>query len=135
MAHEEQPATNPEVSHETSDVNVRGLFAFAAGLTVVGVGVYVAVWLLFLWFGAREAPKGPAEFPLAAAHKSDLPPQPRLQTDPRQDLRELRSQEDAILNSYGWVDQNNGIVRIPIDEAMKLVVQRGLPTSKKGGQR
>ena len=56
-----------------------------------------------------------------------MPPEPRLQIHPREDLQDLRASEDAILNSYGWVDKNAGIVRIPIDEAMKLILQRGLP--------
>ena len=44
-----------------------------------------------------------------------------------QDLRDLRTAEDEQLKSYGWVDRNGGVVRIPIDEAMKLTLQRGLP--------
>ena len=65
--------------------------------------------------------------PLAADQQTRLPPEPRLQTNPREDLRLLREQEDAILKSYGWVDRPAGVVRIPIEEAMKLTVQRGLP--------
>jgi hypothetical protein len=42
-------------------------------------------------------------------------------------MRELRDREDELLTSYGWVDRNAGVVRIPIEEAMKIVVQRGLP--------
>ena len=67
------------------------------------------------------------EFPLAAEQENRLPPEPRLQTNPRQDLRDLRSAEEAVLTGYGWVDKKAGIARIPIDEAMKLTVERGLP--------
>ena len=56
-----------------------------------------------------------------------MPPEPRLQTNPREDLRELRAKEDELLGSYGWVDKNAGVVRIPIEDAMKLTVERGLP--------
>ena len=56
-----------------------------------------------------------------------MPPEPRLQTNPRQDLRDLRAARRRVLKSYGWVDKNAGVVRIPIDEAMKLTVERGLP--------
>ena len=66
-------------------------------------------------------------YPLAATQENRVPPGPRLQTNPRDDMRELRARDEEILTSYGWVDKNAGIVRIPIDEAMKLVVQRGLP--------
>ena len=67
------------------------------------------------------------EFPLAAGQENRLPPEPRLQTNPRQDMKDLREEEDARLRSYGWVDRNAGVVRIPLDEAMKLTLQRGLP--------
>ena len=52
-----------------------------------------------------------------------MPPEPRLQTNPREDLSELRASEDELLDSYGWVDKNAGVVRIPIDEAMKLTLR------------
>ena len=56
-------------------------------------------------------------------------PAPRLQTSERDDLTELRAREDGVLKSYGWVNREAGIVRIPIDRAMDLMVQRGLPPS------
>ena len=94
---------------------------------MTGVAIYFVVWLLFALFAAREARRVMPEFPLAAGQESRLPPEPRLQTNPRQDLRDLRSAEDTVLTSYGWVDKNAGIARIPIREAMKLTVKRGLP--------
>ncbi len=113
--------------HEESDVNVRGLFAFAAGLAFVLAFVAFIVWVLFQFYAVREARRRTPEFPLATAQENRLPPEPRLQTNPRQDLNDLRSEEDQILTSYGWVDKNAGVVRIPIDQAMKLTLQRGLP--------
>ena len=74
---------------------------------------------------------GPREFPLAVTHEQRLPPEPRLQTNPREDLADLRRAEDRVLDSYGWVDKDAGIVRIPIDEAMRLTVERGLPARGK----
>ncbi len=120
---------NEELVHrEESDVDVRGLFAFAASLALVVVFVCFAVWLLFQFYAARESRKTTPEFPLAIEQGNRLPPEPRLQTNPRQDLSDLRSQEEQLLTSYGWVDKNAGLVRIPIDQAMKLTLQRGLPT-------
>ena len=77
--------------------------------------------------GLREMQRVAPEYPLATGQIERLPPEPRLQTNPREDLRDLRAQEDAILGSYALVDKDRGVVRIPIDEAMKLIVQRGLP--------
>jgi hypothetical protein len=115
---------------ETSDVDIGGIFGFAVGLSVAGVFVCVLVWLLFTLFAAREARRVTPAFPLAAGQADRLPPEPRLQTNPRQDLRDLRSAEDAVLTGYGWVDKSAGVVRIPIGEAMKLTVKRGLPARR-----
>jgi hypothetical protein len=86
------------------------------------------VWLLFQYFATREAQRVPPEYPLAVSQGERTPPEPRLQTAPREDLRELRASEDELLSTYGWVDRNAGIVRIPINEAMRLTLERGLPT-------
>jgi hypothetical protein len=116
------------VHHETSDANVNGVFAFGLGLMITGIIILFLVWLLFGYFATREAGSGVREFPLAADQQNRLPPEPRLQTNPRQDLINLRTAEDAILDTYGWVDKTGGVVRIPISEAMKLTVERGLPS-------
>ena len=118
---------NPEVHHEGSDVNVRAILGFGAGLLVAAVLIHFMVWLLFLYLSGREATRDAADYPLAAGQATRVPPEPRLQTTPREDLRALRAREEENLGSYGWVDKTTGVVRIPIDEAMKLTLQRGLP--------
>lgn len=125
---------NPDVRHEDSDVNARTIFASALGLAIVGLGIYAMVWLLFGYFAGREASSTVRQYPLAAGQESRLPPEPRLQTNPRQDLQNLREEEDQILTGYRWVDQNAGVVRIPISEAMRLTVERGLPARQGTGE-
>jgi len=126
LEHLENPE-NPDVSHEHSDVNIRAILGFGAALLVVGVVVHLLIYVLFGYFDSRENAKVPAQYPLAATQEGREPPEPRLQTDPRQDLADLRAKEDEALASYGWVDKNAGVVRIPIDAAVKLTLQRGLP--------
>jgi hypothetical protein len=121
--------------HETSDASVAGLFGFGAGLLIAGAIILFCVWLLFQFFASREGQVAPAEYPLSAGQQARLPPEPRLQTNPRQDLADLRAREDAVLGTYGWVDKTTGVVRIPIDEAMKLTVERGLPARAEGGKK
>ena len=128
MTMADQHQVNPEVHHEHSDVDIRAVFGFGAALmAVVGV-VCLLMYVLFGYFAGREGAQAPAEYPLAASQSHREPPEPRLQTDPRQDLADLRAKEEELLGSYGWVDKNAGVVRIPIDAAMTLTLQRGLPS-------
>jgi hypothetical protein len=127
--HPENPENlqNAEVAHEESDVNFRGIMTFAGGLIVVAVVIHLVVYLVFGYFNRREGVQKTAEYPLAAGQQNRVPPEPRLQTNPREDLADLRAKEDDQLSSYGWVDRNAGVVRIPIDTAIKLTLERGLP--------
>ncbi len=120
-------SSNRTVHYETSDIDLRGVLVFAIGLALTGAFIYFAVWVLFAYFNGRENVKVTPQYPLAVGQENRMPPEPRLQTNPRQDLRDLRAGEDQILNGYGWVDRNNQIVHIPIDQAMKLTLERGLP--------
>jgi hypothetical protein len=114
-----------ERRHETPEINIRPIVMFGAGLVgSTGVVLLVMGWLLG-YFAAREARLDVPPSPLAEIRQ--LPPEPRLQVDPATDLEEMWRAEDAVLNSYGWVDQKAGIVRIPIERAITLLDQRGLP--------
>jgi len=115
------------VRHETSDVNVPRVLGFGAGLALSGAVISVVVWALFLYFSGQAARRGATA---AGLTQQTLPPPPRLQTNPRGDLLELREAEDRVLTTYGWVDRNTGVVRIPIEQAMKLTDERGLPSRK-----
>jgi hypothetical protein len=130
--HDLDSIDQPTVHHEQTDVNIRWIFVFAAGLAIVAVMINLAVLGLYKYFDGREA-RGPAEHALASGEPR-LPPEPRLQTAPRQDLANFRAREDEILNGYHWVDKQAGVVRIPIGEAMKLTVQRGLPVRQATGE-
>jgi hypothetical protein len=126
---------HPRVLHETRDANIQGVFAFGVGLLVTGVVVSIVVWLLFRYLSGGETRAGTPQYPSATTTsrgvpplvQERLPPEPRLQVHPREDLIDLRRHEDEILDSYGWVDKNAGLVRIPIEEAMRIAVERGLP--------
>jgi hypothetical protein len=139
-AHDSRTATSA-VDHEVSDVNVRAIFIFCAGLFVLAVGVNALIWLMFQYFSGRESVRLSPAYPLATGQAARLPPEPRLQTNPRGDLQELRLHEDAVLGTYGWVDKAAGwvdkaagVVRLPIDTAMRLTLQRGLPARSGPGE-
>ena len=119
----EQRVHGVEIGHEERDANIRAIlwFALTLALTVVVV-MLVAKWV----FNVLPKPQ-PATSSMSSIRASELPPEPRLQVNGPADLLKFREQEDSVLNSYGWVDRQNGIVRIPIDRAIDLLAQRGLP--------
>jgi hypothetical protein len=65
-----------------------------------------------------------------AAEDSQIPPAPRLEEHPAIEIQQLRAQEDHVLSTYGWMDKKAGVVRIPIDRAIELQLDRGFPTRK-----
>lgn len=126
-AHAEPHTAPHDAPTDRDGVDVGAVLRFAGGLMISALVIYVLIWLMFRVLADQNATRTAPEFPMAAGQEHRLPPEPRLQTNPRQDLRDLRDAEDTILSTYGWTDRNAGAVRIPIDEAMKLTVQRGLP--------
>ena len=70
--------------------------------------------------------------PLAA--RADVPA-PRLQSAPASDLAAFRRQKEAMLDEYRWIDRDRGVVRIPIDRAMQLLVERSAAPSAAGSAR
>jgi hypothetical protein len=111
---------------EKSDADTRPVLRSLAWLLVVTL--LVAVGLVYLTHGlvAFESRRDPPPAPLAEA-PGRLPPEPRLQTRPFEDIRVQREREQRLLHEYAWVDRPAGVVRIPIERAMDLVVERGLP--------
>lgn len=122
----EAGATASGVDHEHSDVNVRPIAIFVLALGFTCVASLLLMSALFGFFDRRAAGADPAAPALGIARR-DVPPDPRLQTDPVLDLKAFRAQEDAKLHGYAWVDKNAGVVRIPIERAMELIAERGLP--------
>jgi hypothetical protein len=120
----------PEAGHEKSDVSISGIVKFGIGLALAAALVHVALWGLFRLFQAREVKRDEPVPPMVAASLRRTPPEPRLEPDPLAPRAAARAREDAMLASYGWVDRSAGIARIPIDRAMELLVEKGLPPSK-----
>lgn len=57
-------------------------------------------------------------------------PTPRLETDDgNQDLADLHDREELLLDHYSWIDRSKGTVRIPIERAMEIIAQKGLPVA------
>jgi hypothetical protein len=117
----------PDGSHEAyehSDAHVRGLLQSGAWLIAVLVVVFFSMAWLFGFYGKVQSLGKPAS-PFENARV--LPPAPRLQVEPRAELHAYCEQQVNLLNSYGWADEHNGVVRIPVDRAIELTLQQGLP--------
>ena len=100
------------------------LLAGSGMLGLVFLGLLIALGM-YLFAGGRTSRPGE---PLATfVGPGVLPPAPRLQTDPHLDLKRLRAAEDSLLGHYGWVNRDSGLVRIPVDRALAIVADRGLP--------
>jgi hypothetical protein len=112
------------VRYEARDVDPRALAYLALGLIVI-LALTLVFMRVFFFHLAKSQPLGPPPTPFEDVRI--LPPVPRLQVAPVQDLNEYRRAEQQILNGYGWVDKSNGVTRIPIDRAMDLLLRHGLP--------
>ena len=128
---------------EREDLGTRPIFGFLVSLVVTGVLVYYVLWGMFHFMDAYDRKHQHTKSPMVQAEpdtresngqktaekiKQEFP-EPQLERDERTEINDFRYQQDETLSSYGWVDQNGGIVRIPIDRAMQLIAQRGLPTA------
>jgi hypothetical protein len=120
---------NSARGHETSDANVRAVVKFVIGLFLSILASLVIVRVTFDYFVKHQG-LGPPASPFEDTRK--LPPAgvPELEAAPGQEFQHYREQQGDVLDSYGWVDQRAGIVRLPIDRAMDLVLERGLPVQK-----
>jgi len=114
---------NPETTYERSDRNVAAIAIVMAMLLLL-----VAIAVLALYFGFRAAALDVQRSPTVA-----MPP-PALQTDPQQELARLRAREEQLLYSYYWIDRDQGIVHIPIAEAMRRVATKGIDGFPRAGR-
>jgi hypothetical protein len=147
-------STNPSqpqgasAGHEASALRIGPVVWFMIGLGVATVVVFLLMTGLFDAFASRANKSEDRPSPLAS-ERQKLPPEPRLQLaptntaqledklppnikddNPLQEMKRFRADEDAKLNSYGWVDEKSGVVHIPIDDAKKLLLEKGLTTRK-----
>lgn len=120
------PAGNsvPGPGYEVQDTNPRAVLWFLVCLFIVICLTLLVTWLMFRHFSVSEvAPPSASSF----ADVRELPLGPQLQPDPRTNLLATRSKQQQELDSYSWEDRKAGVVRIPIERAMDLLLQKGLP--------
>jgi hypothetical protein len=130
-------------SYEHQDLQASSVLYFFLGLAVVTLLCTFALRGVFAVLEHREKALEPPVNPLVTNVPSDTRhiasgypqsafPNPKLEEDERGQLNGIIIDEDKALYSYGWVDEKAGTVRIPIERAMELIAQRGLPVRAQG---
>lgn len=119
--------------HESRDADIRPIlltgFGLALCVAVVGLIVYGTFRYLSTHPATSVKPNPMAVF------DSQIPPTPRIEEYPAIEIQQLHTQEEQTLSTYGWMDKNKGVVRIPIERAMELQLRRGFPTRKEPVQK
>ncbi len=125
--------TPPGAQHEHTDIDPSVGYKFAVWLVVAMLMSVAIVYGTFRFFeGRTQAADAIAQkYPLAVGIPK-APPSPNLQNQPFKDIYNLRHAETEKLTSYGWVDKEGGIARIPVDRAMEVMLQRGFPARADG---
>jgi hypothetical protein len=111
------------VGHETKEVSVPFVFA---SLTALIIGAFLSALLavgIFQFFKSTYHPDQNAK-----ESKEVIPPQPRIEEHPAEQLQSVRAREDHILSSYAVIDPKQGVVRVPINRAIDMLAQKGLPS-------
>jgi len=127
----QEDVRNPGVSYEPTQPDLRVVLAFLFALGLATVMVLLVLWGMFTYFRGLSAQRGALPSPRMYTSAPPVPP-PQLQPDPVADYNVYHLSADETLNSYGWVDQQAGTTRIPIDRAMDLLAERGLPWKAPG---
>jgi hypothetical protein len=145
MMNHGHPGHETEFEHE--DLGTRGIFAFMIGLVVSGVIIYFIIVGMYSFLDRYERSQMTTASPLVAPSDTMsrvMTPDevdklfkengaPMLETNERGQLRDFLMDQEKQLNSYGWVDEKAGVAHIPIERAMELIKQRGLPVYPQGG--
>jgi hypothetical protein len=122
--------TPADAGHEHTDADSWIIAKFMGWLVAAAIIIHLGLALLFNVFVEQRVERADPRYPLAAGEGPRVPPEPRLQRFPREDIMNFRLGEEAALQQYGWVDKEAGTVRIPIHDAMRLVLERRLLQSR-----
>lgn len=142
--HKEQKSSlGATLGFEREDLSPRIIIAFLIGLAIFGLFLYFAMLGVLAvadhYTEQHQTAKSPM-VPMSPETRSVTPsdvekfPEPRLETYEPTEIFGFRTEEEKQLHSYGWVDQKTGAMHIPIERAMDLIAERGLPTTPKTGE-
>jgi len=122
------PHGTPQGGYEKSDLRSRPIVVFGVILGVMVALAFIAAYGMIHLLGWWERPR--LETPASPLATRTVPPEPRLQVEAPKNLKSLQAAAQEVLTTYAWVSKEAGVARIPIERAMQLVLERGLPPSK-----
>lgn len=122
-------AHSPELAAFDREINVRGILWTGVVLVIVALVVHLLIWWLLRGFRSYDEKRDVRLTPIEAAAPQPPPPEPRLQVDSNEDMRRMRAAEDQALATAGWINRQQGVVRVPIDIAIDVIAQRGVAAS------
>ena len=129
MADHNAPVGSTAAGHELSDLSPKKIGGFGVALAGLIIAALAASYALFHYFYTTVSRARPQPSPLS--YSREPTPEPRLSVKPGDELKTLRAEETKQLEGYEWIDRDKGIVRIPIERAMEILAQRGLPARDK----
>jgi len=137
MEHPKLNHSETAVGHELRDVRPRPVLIFAVSLLAALVAVQWLAWKSLLFLQRYEDSQNQINFPAhpLSAVMPTIPPDPRLEPEPSHDvlpladLTEVKTREQALIgpNAWGWADSSHHFARIPVQQAIDLAVEHGLP--------
>jgi hypothetical protein len=129
------------------EINLRGILITGAALAVLCIVASALMWWMLRGFERYDERRDVRPSPIEAANPQQPPPAPRLQVAPgfdvrnpkpiersdREDMADERKREDEALSQPAWLDQGQGLVRVPIETAMQVIAARGVAPEVVGG--
>lgn len=110
-----------------AEIHVKAIFGVLAGLALLVAVSFAGMGALSRFMKARSIARDPEPLPVAEANQPRPRPRAALQADPTADMVKYAKEEEAAISSYAWVDRANGIAQIPVERALEIVAERGLP--------
>jgi hypothetical protein len=130
----DQPPANADVAFESQDIDTRTILSYLFYLALSVAAAFIASVFIFRFTSKMAAD---SDTPMAPVHRgvgATMPPEPMLQgipghtTDPQLDMRDKTEKDEAANEKLDWINKQAGIAQIPVDEAMKIIVTKGMPS-------
>jgi hypothetical protein len=122
-------AHSPGLAEFDREIDVRGIVWTGVVLVALALLAHLLMWWMLRGFSSFDKKRDVRLTPIEEASPQQKPPEPRLQDDPNTDMRRMREEEDRLLGQAGWVNRQQGIVRLPVDVAMEEILSRGVSAS------